>query len=282
MAVEISPATDILPVAGLTKALSRADLAVSHDMYGRPILSFETLQMLTHKRHRYNDLPYIGDQEKPRLLSEATALIARHGMGKSFRPHLAHRHDLLDSGTIRFETKIQGTPYTLTKPINTDRVDFSNIHPACFKVIENSLVAFEFAEGQVSLDTSKISEFFHEWVNFLNKNELTDLISLDCGSFEPDDEPATEIELQFGGIAATMKVPISACTRVDSTDVPTGWTACNPEAGDSTPPAGQHWNEATKPDGTKTHKVHVDGLSSAPSPNALVDALVRQGVLRAS
>lgn len=210
-------------------------------------------------------------------------------MGKNFRPHVAHRHEFLDSGAVRFETEIGGTPYKLTQPTNIGDIEFGNMHPTCFKVIGNDLAAFEFAKGPTPLDASKIpAEFVREWVNFLNKYNLTNLLTLDFGSFGKGDEPTTEIEVQLGDTPATITVPISACIR-DGTNVPTSWTVSiprlhDPEARDSSPdkPApGTYWNEATKPDGMKTHKVHISKSPGFFSDKELLDALVMLGVIQA-
>jgi hypothetical protein len=62
--------------------------------------------------------------------------------------------------------------------------------------------------------------------------------------------------------------------------VPTGWNPrdYNPESDPEGPGPGEHWNESTKPDGTKTHKVHVDSVEPI-SPELLYDSLVKQGYI---
>ncbi|KAL2877653.1 hypothetical protein SGCOL_006990 [Colletotrichum sp. CLE4] len=268
MSVKSAAATDSLHVSGLTRPLLEAELVISHNIY--------------------NGLPYIEDQldivnDQPTILRGALLLINQYDMGKTLRAHLAHRHHALDPGMIRVENKIQGTPYTLTRPMAIESVNISEMHPSCLKATESGLVAFEFAEGQMTLDASEASsQFFRKWFEFLHWNDATNLITLDCGLFELCAEPTTEIELRYGSTDATITVPISACIREGGTNIPTGWKAAGDLAGaqDSTPPPGQHWNESTKPDGTKTHKVHVDGLSSAANPQLVVQALVRQHILR--
>ncbi|RWA07371.1 hypothetical protein EKO27_g7733 [Xylaria grammica] len=258
-----------LHIPGLDQALTRTDLAVA--------------------RNTYNGLPYIAKQKEfaiaaAKRIPEAIALIIRHDMSKNFRPHLAHRHNVLDSGQVRLETEMEGTPYRLTKPAMIDNVDFGNMHPTCFKVTGNDLVAFEFAKGPTPLNATKIpAAFVQAWVAFIDKHELANLLTLDFGSFGKDGEPTTEIELQIGtDTPATIKAPVSHCIR-KGTNVPTSWRVSAPSVGDPEGPGpGEHWNESTKPDGTKTHKVHVDNLSGSLGDSELVDALVELGVLRAS
>ena len=103
----------------------------------------------------------------------------------------------------------------------------------------------------------------------------------------PHDEP-NEVAWRLieGYLFVIVTVPITMCIRYNTTNVPTSWIvhARNPEARESSPDQptlGTHWNESTKPDGTKTHKVHVDSLSSSSSSKELVDALVRLDVLQA-
>jgi len=220
-------------------------------------------------------------------LRKAVALIAKHDMGNNFRPHIAHRHDFLDQGTVRFETKIIDTPYMLTIPTDISNVDFVNIHATCFKVIGNDLVAFEFAEGPTPLDASKVPpQFIWEWIEFINRYDLTNQFTLDFGSFGKGDEPTTEIEVQIGNTSATITVPILACNRECSTNIPTSWMVSAPyirdparDSSPATPAPGTHWNQSTKPGGVVTHKVHVNSLSS-PSGKELVDALVKLHVIK--
>ncbi|KND92706.1 hypothetical protein TOPH_02748 [Tolypocladium ophioglossoides CBS 100239] len=135
------------------------------------------------------------------------------------------------------------------------------MHPTCLKAIGNDLVALEFAKGPTPLDASKIpTKFVREWADFLNKHSLTNLLTLDFSSFGKGGEPTTEVE--------TVSVP-----RVRDLEARNS----SPDQ----PAAGMHWNEATKPDGTNTHKVHVNSLTSSFSGKELLDALVTLGVIQA-
>jgi hypothetical protein len=58
----------------------------------------------------------------------------------------------------------------------------------------------------------------------------------------------------------------------------------NPDARDSSPDRpspGTRWDVLTKPDGSKTHKVHMNSMSGSPNDSELVAALVKCGVLQA-
>jgi hypothetical protein len=106
----------------------------------------------------------------------------------------------------------------------------------------------------------------------MTENALEDRLALEIGDFSASDKTTAaaecEIEAQWrdDGPSFTMRVPLAHLGGGPDGEVQvqhaTGWRVGAPTAHPDGPLAGQHWNEATKADGTKTHKVH----SRAPDP----------------
>jgi hypothetical protein len=58
--------------------------------------------------------------------------------------------------------------------------------------------------------------------------------------------------------------------------VPVSWpNPADPTAHPDGPAPGEHWNEATKADGTKTHKVHVDNVETE---EGVLESLAKMGI----
>ncbi len=102
---------------------------------------------------------------------------------------------------------------------------------------------------------------------YIVENGQTELVAVEVGDFAKARAPTTELELVWGPAEKlTVVLPLDRTAKGFSNPIRTGWNVKDgvPENVDADPPKGQHWNEATKLDGTKTHKVHV--TASSPSP----------------
>ena len=146
-----------------------------------------------------------------------------------------------------------------------------------------------FAEGPSPLKEQNIPpQLISDVAKYLSENDLTDLISIDVKDFAKPcaggDKRTSELDVVWGTTESlTVVLPFDWMVKGVTNPVPTGWNVrdYNPASDPSGPGPGEHWNEATKPDGTKTHKVHVDSVE-ATSPKLLHDSLVEQGyVLKA-
>jgi hypothetical protein len=215
-------------------------------------------------------------------------------MGDKFRIHSLHRHTMLPDTSIRLETDAGETGYKWANATPIEDVDLNKVHPTFFKLHDGRLVPFEFAEGPLPIAIEAIpNAFFVEFAAYVAQNKLADMVALELGDFADrrrrKDSVTAEIEVQWGegGLPFTLSVSVEDLVDADGKErrlVPTAWNVpiSRGRPRDSSPdkPApGTHWNEATKPDGSKTHKVHVDS-SEDVTPNLLVQKLVGMGILR--
>jgi len=112
---------------------------------------------------------------------------------------------------------------------------------------------------------------------------LTKLISIEVKDFAKacagDDKRTSELNVVWGTAESlTVVLPFDRMVKGVTNPVPTGWNprGYNPKSDPEGPGPGEHWNESTKADGTKTHKVHVNSVEFI-SPELLYDSLVKQG-----
>ena len=119
------------------------------------------------------------------------------------------------------------------------------------------------------------------------------MVALELGDFADcrrrKDSVTAEIEVQWGegGVPFTLSVFVKDLVDADGKErrlVPTAWNvpisrSTPRDSSPDKPAPGTYWNEATTPDGSKTHKVHVDS-SEDVTPNLLIQKLVSMGILR--
>lgn len=85
-----------------------------------------------------------------KYVKDVLAIINKHGMGDLFGVHSLYRHDAVPGTTIRLEAAapgIDGMNWTRATPIDVELLAQDKIHATFFKVEDNTLVPFEFAEG---------------------------------------------------------------------------------------------------------------------------------------
>ncbi|KAH7108606.1 hypothetical protein B0J13DRAFT_490265 [Dactylonectria estremocensis] len=244
----------------------------------------------------YNELPYIDDQPALQYKGHVKALldiIDRYSMGQYFGVHSAHRHDKIPIGTVRLERDLGIEESTWTKATAIENVDLGNIHATAFKLTQNALVAFEFAEGPSPTAGINITpQFLGDIATYLAKNDITNQVVLEVKDFAKRDakgfEPTAEIEIQWGKTEAfTVVLPISAraeASRGIATLTPTGWNLRHVATGtapsDPEPPAGEHYERVVVGPKKDTHKVIY--TSNAPvTPNLLRQALAELGFIKA-
>ncbi|KIH86873.1 hypothetical protein SPBR_08610 [Sporothrix brasiliensis 5110] len=260
-------------IPGIGRALTEKDLLLSNEMYNglTPIEKQVRLQG-SHDDH----------------INALLAIIKGHGMDSVFGVHSLHCHDRVPEKTIRLEadaTGVEGMKWTRATPIIDALLAQDKIHATFYKVEANDLVPFEFGAGPSPLKEREIpAQFIPDMAQYLCEHDLTNLIAIEVGDFTkaPSERPkrTSELEVVWGTIEK-LTVVLSYDKMVEgvSNPVPTGWNIQDQDPEESGPGPGEHWNEATKSDGTKTHKVHVDSVEPV-TPQLLHTALVDQGFIK--
>jgi hypothetical protein len=209
-------------------------------------------------------------------------------MGSHFGVHSAHRHDHIPVGTVRLEKDMIIDGFSWTRATAIEKLDPAGIHGTAFKLVQNTLVPYEFADGPSPAAgiINNAHEFLTEFATYLADNDLDKVFALEVKNYTKRDAagPQTTAEIEVHGdgfIPFTVAVPVSAMTPGAGL-VQTGWNV-RPGAAqhdpDGEPPAGEHWNEVVVGP-KKTHKVHVDS-TEAVTPEGLHKVFVKQGILKA-
>ncbi|KAM3456696.1 hypothetical protein MY3296_001651 [Beauveria thailandica] len=187
------------------------------------------------------------------------AIIDKYGMGGLFGVHSLHRHDAVPDKTIRLESGapgIDGMSWTRATAITSDLLAPDKIHANFFKVQGSAIIPFEFSKDLIAIEVK----------DFTKKSN-------------GDDRRTSELDIVWGTAETlTLILPFNRMIEKVTNPVPTGWSMqyCNPEADPSQPGPGEHWNQATKSNGSVTHKVHVDSAEPI-SAELLYASLVEQG-----
>lgn len=223
------------------------------------------------------------------------AIIGQHKMTGKFAAELLHKHEDTPVGQVKLEVNINTMPAELIKtvlaeivcpskfeaalkvlsgkwmkPVQLDSLDLNNIHGIVFKFDpkEKCLVPYEFAEGPMLVSeeglvnndfVDNLNSFVKDFVNYVEKNNLTDIIGLQyLGAIEINSQhtPSTaEFEL---GQKGTITLPTSILKDVEL--VPTSWPdatwSSTGKPTDAEPPPGQSWAKKVV-NGVETHAVFV-------------------------
>ncbi|KAH7363936.1 hypothetical protein BKA65DRAFT_125090 [Rhexocercosporidium sp. MPI-PUGE-AT-0058] len=207
-------------------------------------------------------------------------MIVDHNMAGKLAIHLLHSHEPLKPGEVKLENKLETVPGTWMRPVPAASLDPSSIHGMAFKIElkggENKtlcLIPYEFAKGPspVAKDDNTVLDCMTELANYIIQRGLADVFALqfvELGGLAAI--PTAEIEV--GGLGTiTLPQSMQKIGRL----VPVSWPKpADPTAHPDGPGPGEHWNEATKSDGTKTHKVHVD---NAKTEEGVLESLAKMG-----
>lgn len=222
-------------------------------------------------------------------IKNLAAIIGQHKMIGKFAAELLHKHEDTPAGQVKLEVDINTMPAELIKPflaeiidpskleaslkivsgkwmkpVQLDSLDLNNIHGIAFKLDpkEKCLLPYEFAEGPMSVFQSGtiVNNFVDNFVNYVEKNNLTNMIGLQfLGTIENDGQhmPFTaEFEL---GEKGTITLPTSILKDVEL--VPTSWPDATwsgtGKPTDTEPPPGQSWAKKVVK-GVETHAVFVN------------------------
>jgi hypothetical protein len=201
-------------------------------------------------------------------LKDLVRIIVDHNMVGKLAVHLLHSHEPLKPSEIKLENKLAAVPGKWMRPVPAASLDPTSLHGLAFKIKlkggENKtfcLIPYEFAQGKspVAEDDKEALGCIIQLANTIIRRGLADVFALQF--IERDGVaaiPTAEIEVQGLG---TITLPQSM--QKIGTLVPVSWpNPAGPTVHPDGPGPGEHWNESTKPDGTKTHKVHVNSLQT--------------------
>jgi len=209
-------------------------------------------------------------------------MIVDHNMVGKLAVHLLHSHEPLKPGEVKLENKLETSPGKWMRPVPAASLDPASIHGLAFKIDpkggENEtlyLIPYEFAKGPspVAKDDKKVLDCMTELANYIFQRGLADVFALQF--VERDGLAAIPTaEIEVGGLG-TITLPQSM-QKIGSL-VPVSWpNPADPMAHPDGPGPGEHWNAATKPDGTKSHKVHVDNIETE---EGVLESLAKMGIL---
>jgi len=236
----------------------------------------------------YNGLPRISSDMHVSQdhIKNLLAIFVKHGLREKIGIHRLHKHDDILEEQVKLETKLTTKPGKWIKSVSINSLDLDNIHPVVFKFVFKLVAGgiclrldpYEFREGPspvsvCDLDDNKCIE---EVADYITRNNLANVIALEfldsVKDVQQPQEPTAEVEV---GKYGTIVLPKSM--MIGGKLIPTGWPDINqPYDPEGEPPPGEHWNEAKKPDGAITHKVHVN---SVKNETELLEELVRQGII---
>ncbi|GAB0139242.1 hypothetical protein EsDP_00007455 [Epichloe bromicola] len=197
-------------------------------------------------------------------IKNLAAIIGQHQMTGKFAAGLLHRHEDTPAGQVKLEVELKTMPDKLIKPVLAEIVDPSKLDTTLeartgkwMRPIQfDSLDLNNFAEGPIPLskDDSTLANFVNDFVNYVKRHNLANVIGLqflgpikDDGKYIP---PTAEFEL---GKEGTVSLPTSVVK--DGELVPTSWPGAGKPT-DGKPPAGQSWAKKVVK-GVETHQVFV-------------------------
>ncbi|KAI3390391.1 hypothetical protein diail_9821, partial [Diaporthe ilicicola] len=195
-------------------------------------------------------------------------MIVDHNMVGKLAVHLLHSHEPLKPGEVKLENKLETVPGKWMRPVTTASLDPASIHGLAFKVELKGgknetlcLTPYEFAKGPspVAKDDNTVLDCMMVLANYIIQRDLADVFALQF--VERDGLAAIPTaEIEIGGLGTiTLPQPMQKIGRL----VPVSWpNPTDPKGHPDGPGPGEHWNTSTRPDGTKTHKVHVDNVDT--------------------
>lgn len=186
-------------------------------------------------------------------------MIIDHNMVGKLAVHLLHSHEPLKPGEVKPENKLETAPGKWMRPVPA--ISPSKIERKGGESETLCLIPYAFAKGPspVAKDDRNVLNCMKVLADYIIQRGLADVRGL---QFVESDGlaaiPTAEIEI---GCLGTITLPQSM-QKIGKL-VPVSWPSpTDPTAHPNQPGPGELWNEATKSDGTKTHKVHVDDIET--------------------
>ena len=230
--------------------------------------------------NRYNSLP--DDEAQPPVLEQhilaLAKLFVRENVHKKLGIHLVHGHFELANNTILLGKNFESPSGRWSSETPFDAIqknDISQVHGHIFVYRKGALIAYELQDGPVP-DLSGIREqFFVDYVDYLVKNRLENLVGLQIldQSHCAENETMWELVLEHGTIILDAKA-VKGCAPT----VVTGWKF---EVSHSGEPRVCQQNEVHSKIKTGNHRVFNAGkpLPKLETVEDLKQALVEVGVL---
>jgi hypothetical protein len=208
-------------------------------------------------------------------------MIVDHNMVGKLAVHLLHSHEPLKPGEVKLENKLETAPGKWMRHVPAASLDPASLHGLAFKIKlkggENEtlcLIPYKFAKGPspVAKDDKKVLDCMMVLANYIIQRGLADVLALQF--VERDGLAAIPTaEIEVGGLG-TITLPQSM-QKIGKL-VPVSWpNPADPTAHPDGPGPGEHWNQSTKPDGTTTHKVHVDNVKTE---EGVLESLAKMGI----
>lgn len=181
--------------------------------------------------------------------------------------HLIHGHSQLDEDSVMLGTTLTSVRGCWTKPARTTDINLEDIHGHIFKLTSSgNMQAYEYHEGPIMGMNDVDPGFFHELIEYLKVNSLTNILGLQVlGKEVPD--MMCEFVLKDNGTV-----------MLDSRDVKswspfrvTGFVVKHP--GTTALQGGESHAKTKK----GTHQVFVGGKIGNEDP--LIDVLRAEGII---
>ncbi|TQN70587.1 hypothetical protein CSHISOI_04880 [Colletotrichum shisoi] len=141
-----------------------------------------TIEGLKLSSLAYNLLPDDGDQPEVQQvrLQKLADLFKRFNVEDKFGMHLIHGHFQLDEGTVMLGTALASVRGCWTKPTRITDLKSTEIHGHIFRLTEaGDMRAYEYRDGPPTNLDSVDPTFFHELVEYLRVNNLTEILGLE-------------------------------------------------------------------------------------------------------
>jgi len=218
-------------VPGLDKALTKADLEKSREIYNgllddskQPTIDASHLQYLANLFVRYNvhDILGIHLVHAHFKISENTVLVGvNHDLGVSYK-----------NPRCRF-----------TQATCISTVDFNNIHGHIFVLKGRSFHPYEYQAGPIPELARENSNFLIEFADYLEAHELAEFVGLEVLDLTP--YPSEMMELVFLQEtimldSSNLKGCVSACATGWRFNAGNGQRTCTPYVQHAAKPNGEH------------------------------------------
>lgn len=135
---------------------------------------------LNESRNLYNRLP--DDSAQPAVadqhVANLAALFVRHNAQDVLGIHLIHGHFQIPENTVMLGTNFEGPALRWTQTTGIDTIDSLSVHGHIYAITEHGFCPYELQDGPLP-DFSKVGHgFLPEFVDYVVKNELQNIIGL--------------------------------------------------------------------------------------------------------
>ncbi|KAL4934918.1 hypothetical protein BDV06DRAFT_144387 [Aspergillus oleicola] len=214
------------------------------------------------------------DSKQPPVAHEHVMNLAemfvRHNADKYLGIHLIHSHFKIPESTVMCGTNFENPSLRWTKVTDIEKIDPSSVHGHIFAFTKDGLCAYELQDGPLP-DLSSVGRgFLDEFINYIARNNLTNLIGLQVLGCSGDS--MSELILDQGTVMLD-----SSCVKNTRPSRITGWRFESVNGNPRVCTANETHAEMT----SGNHKVFNAGkpLPRLENVEALKAALTMAGVL---